>query len=699
MGSPKILAIDDNPDNLTVLKAVLTDAFSQATVFTALNGYEGIKLALAEDPDVILLDIIMPGLDGFEVCRKLKAEERLEAIPVVFLTALKTDPKNRIRALEAGAEAFLSKPFDTQELMAQIRAMAKIKKVQQLQQLETEHLMELVAERTCELEKELSDRRDAEAKLYRANRDLRQNQIDMEKLVQDLKRENEARRESEERFQSISNAAQDAVIMMDERGGIAFWNDAAVRMFGYTATEAAGRNLHELIVPRCYHSLHHQGMKTFQSTGRGDAIGRLMELTALRKEGDEFPVELSLASVRLGERWHAVGIVRDITKRKQMEDNLLRAQRVECIGALAGGMAHDLNNILSPIMMATSMLREKIKHEVRDELISSIETAAQRGANIVGQVLTFARGVNVPRVCVRPELLFEEMEKIIQETFPKSIFLTVALPDQPWCVVGDSTQLHQVLLNLCLNARDAMPRGGSLVLSGENLELDDIQASMQAGMKAGKYVKFKVADSGTGIEPDKIGKIFDPFFTTKAPGSGTGLGLSSVMGIIRSHDGFVTVASRVNQGTTFEVFIPASNETAPAPKPSKACSPALGKGELILLIDDELPILKLTTSILKRNGYSVLTAGDGVEALARYSENSKEIRLVITDLMMPGMDGAGLVAAIRQKDRRIPIIITSGFGDADVHDELMGCGIHGLLRKPFNKDKLLQAIHEATHWV
>ena len=393
----------------------------------------------------------------------------------------------------------------------------------------------------------------------------------------------------------------------------------------------------------------------------------------------------------------SVSVFIDITERKQMEEKLLRSQRMESIGALAGGVAHDLNNILAPIMMSASLLHEELAPKMRKDLITSIETAAHRGAHIVNQVLTFAKGIKGIRTLVDPEITLLEMEKIAWETFPKSISVSVTMPEGLWNAIGDPTQLHQVLLNLCINARDAMPQGGTLLLSAENIEISRLQASQQPDAKPGRYIKFKIKDSGRGISPHHINKVFDPFFTTKGPGVGPGLGLSMVAGIVRSHGGFIIVNSEVDKGTTFEVFIPASKEAAQASESPTASAPTSGKGELILVVDDEPEVLKLTKAILEQFGYSVLTAKDGREAVTLYSEQSSRIQLVITDLMMPKIDGAGVARVIRQSDQNLPIIVASGFGSDEIQSDLSTLGIQTFLKKPFNATHLLQTIHETIH--
>jgi signal transduction histidine kinase len=385
---------------------------------------------------------------------------------------------------------------------------------------------------------------------------------------------------------------------------------------------------------------------------------------------------------------------------KEAEARLLRAQRLESIGALASGIAHDLNNILAPIMMSVPMLRWGLKPEEVEKTLVSIETSAQRGADLVKQLLLFGRGVEGNRTALQPRHLIMDMVRMVQETFPKAITLESKSATDLWTVVGDATQIHQVLLNLCVNARDAMPKGGKLTLAAENVHLDEHYASMTADANPGPYVQLRVSDTGHGIPSGIIEKIFDPFFTTKELGHGTGLGLSTVLGIVRSHGGFLDVRSDVGKGTTFTVFLPAApDEQAPALNPPPAAAIGKGDGELVLVVDDEPEILKITEQNLDRNGYRTLVAGDGVEALVLFTRRQEEIRAVLTDLEMPLMDGITLVRAIRKLDPQIQVIASSGIGSSqgsqEKLDQLKELGVHTFLAKPYGVDTLLHALQKA----
>jgi nitrogen-specific signal transduction histidine kinase/CheY-like chemotaxis protein len=384
----------------------------------------------------------------------------------------------------------------------------------------------------------------------------------------------------------------------------------------------------------------------------------------------------------------------DITEHKKLEMQLLRAQRLESIGTLASGVAHDLNNILTPILMCAQTLRGDLADEDRQSAISLIEESAQRGASVVKQVLTFARGIEGERVLVNPSHLIEEMIDIVRKTFPKSIEIIGRYPKDLWTIQGDPTQLHQVLLNLSVNARDAMPNGGSLTIAAENFTADEHYASMTPGAKAGAYVALRISDTGAGMPRATIDKIFDPFFTTKEVGKGTGLGLSTALGIVKSHGGFISVYSELGKGTTFKIFLPATMSDEELQQLKTSIAPIQGNGELILVVDDEPNILGITKMILEKHRYDVLSASDGTEALAIFAQQMQSIRLVLTDISMPYMDGTALARALRKMKSDLPIIASSGQGERTGVAEFQELGVKNFLTKPYNTEKLLATVHE-----
>jgi len=485
---------------------------------------------------------------------------------------------------------------------------------------------------------------------------------------------------------ALLDKARDAILVRDLQGQILFWNSGAERMYGWTREEAIGRNVGAFL---------YTDLKKFEefnnhAVSKGEWSGELQYIT---RDQREIVVETRWTLIRdnEGNTKSVLAINTDITERKSIEAQLMRAQRMESIGTLAGGIAHDLNNILAPIMLSIDVLKTLSDKPQLTKMLEAIEVSAQRGADIVRQVLSFARGMEGERVEVQPKHLLRDLENIVTNTFPKDIRLQFFIPSNTWTILGDPTQVHQILLNLCVNARDAMPHGGSLTVSVENCVIDEQYASMHIEARAGRYVKISVTDSGTGIPKDILDKIFMPFFTTKEVNKGTGLGLSTVSAIVKSHNGFVNVYSEPGNGTTFKVCLPAMDVSSDAREPGRASLPR-GNGETVLVADDEASILTITSQTLQAFGYRVLTATDGADALAVYVQHQREIAVVLTDMMMPVMDGAATIHALTRINPEVKIIAASGLNAYGSLVNAPGAGIKHFLTKPYTAETLLTAV-------
>jgi PAS domain S-box-containing protein len=388
---------------------------------------------------------------------------------------------------------------------------------------------------------------------------------------------------------------------------------------------------------------------------------------------------------------HSEGFMTDVTEKRRMESQSLRNQRLESIGTLAGGVAHDLNNVLTPILMSLTILRMKLQQPRDVELLNAMENSANRGAEMVKQILSFARGVEGRSMRLRPQDVLQEIEQLIHETFPKFIKCRIACPEETWNVEGDPTQLHQVLLNLCVNARDAMPAGGELDITVSNVAVDEQFASMHPDAKTGPHVVFEVRDTGTGIPPEVRDRIFDPFFTTKEMGKGTGLGLATTLGIVKSHHGFIDLTSRMGKGTVFRIYLPAKTDCEALEIQPVESTRCLGHGELILVVDDESAILTATKHTLEAFGYRVIAACDGTDAIATFLKSAEKPAALITDMMMPNMDGPTLIQALRKIHPSLPIIGASGLSH-QMQAQVNSLGVKHFLRKPYNADALLEAL-------
>jgi signal transduction histidine kinase len=430
-----------------------------------------------------------------------------------------------------------------------------------------------------------------------------------------------------------------------------------------------------------------------------DELGLLMEdFNAMLAEIEQRNLELRGHREQLEDlvRARTRELEQDMAERKSLEKQLLRVQRMESLGTLAGGVAHDLNNVLSPIVLSIQLLQEQASDDQERKILSIIESSALRGSEIVKQILTFARGTEGERALVDFPALYRELAAIIRQTFPKNISLQLDLMANPHPVVGDASQIHQLLLNLCVNARDAMGKGGQLTLGLFNSEVPESQAKLRLGAQPGPYVVLMVADTGCGMGPQTLDRMFEPFFTTKETGKGTGLGLSTVHTITRSHGGFMRCTSEVGKGTTFQVFLPASASGDGTEEPRTRAVPARihGSGERILVVDDEAFVREMTRHTLETFGYQAVTAVNGSEALALYAGRPEDFALVLTDMMMPVMDGARTIAALRAVNPQVRIIATSGLQAGDLAGSAKHAGADRFLAKPFSAEKLLQAIQE-----
>jgi nitrogen-specific signal transduction histidine kinase/ActR/RegA family two-component response regulator len=390
-----------------------------------------------------------------------------------------------------------------------------------------------------------------------------------------------------------------------------------------------------------------------------------------------------------------VGSTTDITERKQLEEQFLRAQRLESLGTLAGGIAHDLNNLLAPIMMGVGLLKSNDLPSRSRQILANIERSAMRGADLVKQVLSFARGVEGARVAVPVDQLVHEIETIVRNTFPKNIRFETEVEPGTGMILGDPLQLNQVLLNLCVNARDAMPSGGTLTLKVADTEVDEPFAVMSGDVAPGRYVLIEVADTGEGMDHETLKRLFEPFFTTKTVGKGSGLGLSTALGLVRSHEGFIHVQSEPGRGASFRIYLPSLREEGMAmPGPEEVAELPQGNGELILVVDDELSILEIVKETLETCGYRVLTAEDGAQAVGVYALHRGTISAVITDMMMPVMDGPALIGALRRLDPKLPIIGASGLLSNGNPAAAKPEDLRIFLAKPYSAAALLTALDE-----
>lgn len=490
---------------------------------------------------------------------------------------------------------------------------------------------------------------------------------------------------------ALLDEAQDAILVKDLEGRITFWNKSAERLHGWPATEVLGRRALEFL----YADQEQAATARAHLFRDGAWHGELIKKT---KDGRELIVETrwTLVHAATGEPKSILAINTDITEKKSLESRLLRAQRMESIGLLTGGIAHDLNNILSPVSISLQMFRHYVTDPRDHGLLDLLETSVQRGADMVRQILSFARGLEGRRVLIGPRYVVEEIERVVRDTFLQQIRIVVRYAKESWSFLGDPTQIQQVLLNLCVNARDAMPTGGTLTIEAGNTMIDENYAGMNAAAKPGPYVVFSVGDTGMGIPRELREKIFDPFFTTKEVGRGTGLGLATTAAIVKSHGGFIQLCSEVSRGSVFKVYLPAQPGQVVLEGSPKPLLPR-GRGECVMVVDDEATIREVTRSALEHFGYQVVLAGDGAEALAMYAQRKAEIAVVITDIMMPVLDGVATIHALRRINPGVKIIATSGLMTEAQNRVVLEAGAAEILEKPYTAEAMLLGLDRVLH--
>ncbi len=509
-------------------------------------------------------------------------------------------------------------------------------------------------------------------------------------VLEDEKKAGRELRESEERFRQLIENSTDVIIVIDGAGVIGFQSPSMQRSLGYKPEELQGKSVLDIIHPDDKPA----AVESIQRAISNPDAPRPIEYR-IRHRDESWRIFQSIGKSMVGSSGRIEIVVnsRDVTESRLLEEKFLRAQRMEAIGTLASGVAHDLNNILTPMLMVAGLLKETLADQRDRDMLTLVEGSARRGASIISQLLTFSRGIEGARTCVQPHHLVREMVNIVQETFPRNIEIRQNLADDLWGIVVDATQLHQVLLNLCVNARDAMVDGGRLTLAAQNVELTEKDVQAHSDVSAGPYVQLTVSDTGCGIPAAIIGRIFDPFFTTKQIGKGTGLGLSTVIGIVKSHKGFVTVDSAPGRGTSFGVYLPAVGATKAEPVAIAALH-STGNDELILLVDDEPDITETLRGLLETHRYRVVAAANGEEAIRIFIEHSEAVQVVVTDMMMPVMGGPALINTLRVLKPAVRFIAMTGLGHEEDTAELAGLGVTKILAKPFGAAELLEAVYQ-----
>jgi len=633
-----LLIIDDSEDDARLLVRQLEKGDYHISS-KRIESATAMEKALNEQTwDIIVSDYNMPGLNAFQALDLLKKRDL--DIPFIIVSGV-IGEETAVEAMKAGAHDYIMKD-NLSRLIPAVR------------------------------------------------RELRE-----AKGRQERKQAEESLKESEERFREMSTSAQDAIIMMDHDGNISYWNNAAEKIFGYTAQEAIGKALHGFLAPNKFQKQFNKGFHDFIQTGQGEIVGKTVEMSALRKEGTEFPIGLSISSVKIKGEWNAVGILRDITGRKNIEAQLRHSQKMEAVGRLAGGIAHDFNNLLTAITGYAELISMSL--DPYDPLVNSVEEikkAGKRASSLTSQLLAFSSNQALQPEVINLNDSVENTTKILQRLIGADIDLITVLKPDLWRTKAEPGQVEQVIMNLAINARDAMPLGGKLTIETTNMEMDESFMDRPADVEPGPFVMLAMSDTGQGMDEETRNLIFEPFFTTKDRDKGTGLGLASVYGIVRQCGGHISVYSEPDRGTTFKLYLPQVKEDIDPTRPNTAPLEKLKGAETILLVEDDEAVRTVVREVLQKTGYNVLETASAGEALLVSEQHPGLIHLMVSDVVMPRMNGPDLAERLESWHPEMKVLYMSGYTGNVIINNGMLSAEKAFIQKPFSTESLLFKVRE-----
>ena len=685
-----VLIVDDHLDNLIVLANILRrEGFSVRPV---RDGNTALSSAKMSPPDLILLDIMMPGMDGFEVCQKLKADKKTRDIPVIFLSAL-TQAVDKVHAFSVGGVDYITKPFQLEEVLIRVKTHITL-----------QHMQKTLEEKNTLLQEEVVKRKNAEEALREINEGLEIQVQNRTAVLQQEIRERKQVMEKQEMLFSLIENSQDWISLASLEGKIIYMNKAGLELFEMISLEEArNTNLFSYMGEEGFEIEELRLDQTPILSVIRDNGGWRGELKCKApKTGRFVPVEVSGFLIKNSETGEsvAIGMIgRDVTERqdaekreKELEKQVRHIQKMEAIGTLARGIAHDFNNILGTILGYTDLILPKLDEQSKEkEYLEYVHQAGKRASDLVKQILAFSRSQEKYLNPMYISPLIKEALKMMRATIPPNIKIRQDIDHNYLPILADSTQIHQLIVNLCTNASHAIgEQAGTIEVSLHEIQYNHTQAA-PLNLPEGTYLQLSISDTGCGMTADTKERIFEPFFTTKEPDKGTGLGLSVVHGIMREHDGLITVDSEFGKGTTFHLFFPVFDEEFQEEGLKEA--PAVRGSEHILIVDDEAALVQCYEIALKQLGYQVTACHGSYEALKRFRTHPERYDIVLTDQAMPDMTGTQLSQKLLDIRADIPIILCTGYEASLSEEKVMQLGIRYLLTKPINIHSLSQRIH------
>jgi len=660
-----ILIIDDETANLAVVADYLANYGFQIQV--AQTGRTGLELAEQTQPDLILLDVRLPDIDGFEVCRRLKAADQTRDIPVIFMTVM-TRVEDKVKGFTAGGVDYITKPLQYEEVMARVTTHLHLRHLRRNLQTQNEQLQQ------------------TQVALRQANEVLEQR---VEARTAELTAERNLLR-------TLIDSLPDMIYIKDTECRLVLVNSPHLYHLGAThLDEVVGKTDFDFYPSDLAQKFYTDDQEVLR-------FGQPLLNKEERTQAKDTAVQRWMLTTKVplhnpqGQIIGLVGIGRDITERKRLEEQFRQAQKMECVGQLAGGVAHDFNNLLTAIGGYTELIREVLAptHPAYPDL-EPIRFATQRAKVLVRQLLTFARQQPLNFRTINFNEVIFNLDKLLRRLISEDIEL-VTLPDPGLGYVkADPNQIEQVLINLVVNARDAMPGGGVLTIETANINLNGEYAHQHTEVTPGLYVLLAVSDTGTGMSSEVQARLFEPFFTTKAAGKGTGLGLATCYGIVKQHGGHIWIYSEIGQGTTVKVYLPrvANGDAPPAPVKENTSTLKRGK-ETVLLVEDEMTVRQFTGRVLRKLGYTVLEAANGEEALRVAAEYEGDIHLLLTDMVMPLLSGKPLADLLRRRQPALKLLFMSGYtNDGITQNNFLAVDI-AFLQKPFSSEQLARKVRE-----